>query len=744
MKQFGKRSAAGMLALLVMTGGGSCVAPELMESQLLMAHAQEAAVASIDATTYSSLKDAMEAAESGNVITVLADINEPELSIGSYPYLYNDITLDLNQHTVTLKSIDIMNHFTVENGTLNCAIANSDATSEHILTLNQANVNTPETEDAYFYGVGWGARSIKLTNGSHLKLTGGTLYFGNYQNADLVIDATSDVSMTNVRISFPEATEEIVAGVAKYLPNGYFLQFFDDDYGYYIVDSTGNKVTETVLLCAQASSSVTFDMIDINGIKETVTVADLESYTLPHVTLDGYDFNGWNVNGTLYNTEASAKAAMNDLAGSGTAITLKMVYAKKIQSYAVSVSGGKLSNGKTSSNVQVSNLVTVKANAPVAGKKFSHWIRNGVKVSSNSTYSFHMPSQAVNLEAVFVNDTTAVQQVGTAIIESVKPDAANQKISFVSVLNVPKNGKFVKGGLVATQDAAVANTENYEAYTYKKLTTKATANTKNIKYTWTKGGVTENTIWYVRAYLVYKDSNGATHTVYGDTVSAGRNGLIDTNEDTVALRRGCNYPIDYANHPDRMYTLTAPENGAKTYYVVAEEPFYYSTDNKASFSVATKDVEECNDYSAMIDVTGTAYIYFEEGLVPVPAMIEVLEVKRKSSLQVGDELEPFALYLLEDYINIKVEDSTGTATYKVIDPSTGLGAIKMLATRTRVSSDIDFYEHANSLYIYAYGWNFSGTEIVLGRTLRYKSNNETWEITGTYHADEDFGYVLSR
>ncbi len=269
------------------------------------------------------------------------------------------------------------------------------------------------------------------------------------------------------------------------------------------------------------AKEVTLDIIDINGIKETVTVDDFDNYALPNDILDGYDFSGWNVNGTLYSFETTAKTAIEELADSNTAITMKLIYTKKNQSYSISVSGGKMSNGRTSDIVQTSDLITVKANTPTAGKKFSHWLRNGVKVSSNESYSFRMPSQNINLEAVFVNDTTTVQQTGTAIIESVKPDASSGKVSFVSVLNVPKNGKFIKGGLVATQDAAVANAENYEAYTYKKLTTKATANTKSVKYTWTKSNATST--WYVRAYLVYKDAGGTEHTVWGDVISASCN-----------------------------------------------------------------------------------------------------------------------------------------------------------------------------------------------------------------------------
>ena len=290
-------------------------------------------------------------------------------------------------------------------------------------------------------------------------------------------------------------------------------------------DTLGNYQEKYLTLSEQsyvevAAKEVTLDIIDINGIRETVNIPDFDNYALPQVTLDGYDFNGWNVNGTLYTSATTAKAAIEELADSNTAITLKLVYTKKIQSYAVSVSGGKLSNGKTSSNVQVSNLVTVKANAPAAGKKFSHWMRNGVKVSTNATYSFYMPSEDVTLAAVYEDTATPA---GTAIIESVT--VASNKVSFVSVLNIPKNCKFVKGGLVATNNASIGVNVDANNATYVKLSTKATVNSKNVKYTWTKSGVGSGA-WYVRGYLIYKDASGTEHTVYSEPIKADKNGVI--------------------------------------------------------------------------------------------------------------------------------------------------------------------------------------------------------------------------
>jgi hypothetical protein len=88
-----------------------------------------------------------------------------------------------------------------------------------------------------------------------------------------------------------------------------------------------------------------------------------------------------------------------------------------------------------------------------------------------------------------------------------------------------KNCKFVKGGLVATSNANIGVKVDATNATCVKLTTKATANSKNVKYTWTKSGVGSST-WYVRGYLVYKDASGTEYTVYSDAVKADKNGKI--------------------------------------------------------------------------------------------------------------------------------------------------------------------------------------------------------------------------
>ena len=312
---------------------------------------------------------------------------------------------------------------------------------------------------------------------------------------------------------------------------GYKLKTFS------VKDANDNEVTVSdnkfIMPAGDVTVSAEYEMmpaviiksVDINGITFSQTVYT-ETYTDTDYTvqsvvyLDGYNFNGWKVNDTLYKTAEEVKTAVESLVREGTAVTVVTDYQKKTEQYSVTVNNGTLADGNTQDIVQVSTLIKVTANEPESGKKFSHWTRDGITVSYNTAYSFFMPSADVALEAVYAEDQTQVQEVGTAIIESVKPDISAGKVSFVAVVNVPANCTMVMGGLVATSDASIGENVNDQQYDFLKLSTKTTANTKNLKYTWTKSKVTAETIWYVRAYLVYKDANGSRHTVYSDAVKA--------------------------------------------------------------------------------------------------------------------------------------------------------------------------------------------------------------------------------
>ena len=194
--------------------------------------------------------------------------------------------------------------------------------------------------------------------------------------------------------------------------------------------------------------------------------------------------------------------------------------------FRVTVTGGTLSNGKTSGSAKTSQIITVTADDAPDGKKFFCWKRNGQEVSTDIAYSFRMPEYAVNLEAVFIDDTEYTYPGGRAVIENAKANKSTGKLSFTAALNIPANCTFVKGGLVATNDHNVGSDVYDGNAAYVKLSTKATANTKSLTYTWTKSNVSADDIWYVRAYLVYINEDGEEMTTYSDCLKYGLNGDV--------------------------------------------------------------------------------------------------------------------------------------------------------------------------------------------------------------------------
>jgi hypothetical protein len=110
---------------------------------------------------------------------------------------------------------------------------------------------------------------------------------------------------------------------------------------------------------------------------------------------------------------------------------------------------------------------------------------------------------------------------GTAVINSASYNSVTNKGTFVAYLTMPENTVIVKAGLVAvssnTFDPAtqILTADNAE---YVKSLASAEGKCGPVLYTWTKGSFNAKAPWYVRAYLVYTDSDGATHTVYGELV----------------------------------------------------------------------------------------------------------------------------------------------------------------------------------------------------------------------------------
>ena len=341
---------------------------------------------------------------------------------------------------------------------------------------------------------------------------------------------TGDMTYTAQFIKYTKVSETL----ATYTSAGNSEYYTCEDGKYYIL-SNGEfvEVAEgSWILPELEKTEVIINSVDINGTAtpttvyaETFTAAD---YTVPSAPyLDGYDFKGWTVNDTLYTTADEVQTAVETLVKSGTAVTVKVDYEKKTETHTVNVVDGTLvDKNQTSDTYEVADIVYVVANEAPEGQRFDHWEKNGAVVGYDTSYSFPMPSEDVTITAVYAADETPVEKKGTAYIESVTKVSGN-KLVFVSILSVPENCRIVSAGLVATNDDTIGADICAESVTTnptKKVFVKqAAGSNRNVKYTWTKSNVSADETWYVKAYLVYIDTNGNTQTVYGDLVTASIN-----------------------------------------------------------------------------------------------------------------------------------------------------------------------------------------------------------------------------
>jgi uncharacterized repeat protein (TIGR02543 family) len=491
-------------------------------------------VATVGDKKFDSLKAAIDEAYGDEVITVYADVDEPDVNPGhdqTWGCYYKNIELDLNGHTVTFGTFASNYGITIKNGTLNCMI-NNISNYFATLTLDNAVLNTPEAEDEYSQGISWMADRVEIKNGSTMVLNGNVYFNGWYSDPfDFNIDETSSVIMNNVLLSGSDE-ETVLAEIGEYLPTGYSFGKLEDEYSYRIFNADGEVVTDPVTLKQPVRTEVIIRAIDIDGdITSTKVYAETfkkTDYTVPASPyLDGYNFIGWTVNSRLLTTADEVQETIAALIAKNpkAPITVAVVYEKKVDTFKVTVINGSLSEGESGDNYQVGTELIATAAPAEEGLQFDHWENNGAVASYNEVYSFHVPSKELTLKAVYSSAETEIEKVGTAFIESVTTVNGN-KIAFVSKFSIPEGARFLKAGIVANTEADLngeeltTDTAKFTRYDDSKCYDYLT-----YKFTWTKSNVSEDDVWCVRPYLVYNDENGE-HTVYGDLVKADLNGII--------------------------------------------------------------------------------------------------------------------------------------------------------------------------------------------------------------------------
>jgi hypothetical protein len=290
------------------------------------------------------------------------------------------------------------------------------------------------------------------------------------------------------------------------------------------------SLTRTGALPTQ-TQSVTFQGVDGTSINTQSVVYGSSATvpTVPKVSTDKYKY------GYSYKWDTDATKVTSDL-------TIKPILAKNSTTYNVSVggqtlagaaiSGAKLNVGQTvdagttatSGSYAAKDIVTVAA-PTVDGHTFSYWRDDkGNIISYKSTYTFYVTA-GVTLTAVYDDATSQIPSIN---MRGAINDTVNGKISFIAEKDLPSGYTLSSYGIILTNKAATGlSTSDFQLGTVGITDGSITQETAQINqplavggtYVVNKGAATGET-WYGRGYLIYKDSQGTSHTIYSNILSS--------------------------------------------------------------------------------------------------------------------------------------------------------------------------------------------------------------------------------
>ena len=277
---------------------------------------------------------------------------------------------------------------------------------------------------------------------------------------------------------------------------------------------------------SQASAGVVTFMSGYNQINSSMCYGSADEITLPTpYAKSGYTFKFWSIDGTTECTASDIYTASQ----SGN-VTVKAVYEADEVYYNLTINGGTIVSvdnnttdaGNTTGSYNRVNAVKVKANEAEAGKKFAYWADQDGNVLTYSINHILYLESDTTITAVYVDENEDVDAKAIAEISSVSLNETTNKMSVVAVLTVPSDCTIVSAGLLATNNEAIgasADSFTYDNATYKKIDNVESLKYQVYQYNWTKSNVLYGDIWFLRAYVTYKDANGNTYEVYGDVVT---------------------------------------------------------------------------------------------------------------------------------------------------------------------------------------------------------------------------------
>lgn len=327
------------------------------------------------------------------------------------------------------------------------------------------------------------------------------------------IDGGGAVALNGTTLPTSESETELAKGseyilTATPAPGKYFAYWEDDDSTTVLLAETAeyrSKIGSDTHIRAvfydvttAATSNFTVIFTDKNGkILKSETVSRGASATAPTVpAFAGYVFKGWSR--SFSNVSAN--------------IIVMAVYDREPVKYTVTVVNGTLSGGGTTGDFEYDKPVTVTANTPPSGKKFSHWEQDGIKISTSETIKIFMPMSPTTLTAVFIDTTgTGASEPFITLSNSVLVDSTNNILTFTARRNIPTGYTLVESGVLMLKSNTLSGelTVSTAGIIRGKI-----KNDSSDEFYVRKKNTVPGEVWYARAYLIFSDSHGNIITVY--------------------------------------------------------------------------------------------------------------------------------------------------------------------------------------------------------------------------------------
>ncbi len=280
------------------------------------------------------------------------------------------------------------------------------------------------------------------------------------------------------------------------------------DYEYTFTASGNDSINAVFSTVIEGVQVVTFKNDKQNRVLDSQYYSAEDAIEFPDApTQVGFDFAGWSM------TEAEIKSAI----ATGQDVEVAALWTRQVVPVQVTVNGG---TGTGSYNANAA--VTVVANAAPAGQKFAYWTDTQGNIKSyNAEYKFY-PSADVEVTAVFVAEDAVIDYQILVDVDSIDTVTVEGKNVFYFSWYCPEEYSFVKAGILAV------NKDNYNESTFAAGTSDGNVYDRNPSGTnkainsvsWTKSSVTSGQTWVAKAYVQYRDADGALVTVYSDVVEA--------------------------------------------------------------------------------------------------------------------------------------------------------------------------------------------------------------------------------